>query len=88
MPKKKFDWRVKLDTGNSIKFNALLSQTSKYEHLYKGTDDPQTVQMWLGMLEIYKKQEAIAKRLDTLEKKLFSTKSKKRAGLLGDLENY
>ena len=88
MSKEKFDWRLKLDNDNSIKFNALLSQISKYEHLYRGADKPQMIQIWLGMLEIYKKQEAIAKRIDELEKRLFSPRYKKRAGLLGDLENY
>lgn len=88
MAREKFDWRVKLDTDNSVKFNALLSQVSKYEHIYKGTDNPQMMQLWLGMLEIYKKQEAIAKRLDHLESRLFATPAKKRTGLLGDLDNY
>lgn len=88
MSPEKFDWRAKLDTDNSLKFNALLSQVSKYEHVYRGADNPQMIQLWLGMLEIYKKQDAIAKRLDMLEKRLFAAPSKKRNGLLGDLENY
>ena len=88
MAKPKFDWRAKLDVDNSVKFNALLAQVSKYEHVYKGTDDPQMIQLWLGMLEIYKKQEAIAKRLDELERRLFVSSGKKRTGLISDLENY
>ena len=88
MVRAKFDWRAKLDVDNSVKFNALLSQVSKYEHVYKGNDDPQMIQLWLGLLEVYKKQEAIAKRLDKLEGKLFVSSGKKRTGLISDLENY
>lgn len=88
MVKEKFDWRVKLDTDNSIRFDAFLSQLSKHEHIYRGSDNPQTVQLWLGMFEIYKKQEIIAKRLDAIERRLNVSPEKKRSGLLGDLENY
>ena len=88
MTKDKFDWRAKLDTDNSLRFNALVAQVSKYEHVYKDSPDPQKIQMWLGILEICKRQDAILKRLDTLEKKLFVRDEKKREGILGDLDNY
>ena len=88
MTKDKFDWRAKLDMDNSLKFNAIVAQLSKYEHVYRDSPDPQKIQMWLEILEISKKQDAIIKRLDLLEKKMFLRDDKKRDGILGDLDNY
>ena len=82
-------WRKNLDNQTLQNLNKMISNTVKFSNTYSKADNPQQVQMWLVLLEIYKMQEQMIERIDALEQHVLGTSTaKKKNPVLKDLENY
>ncbi|MCK4968347.1 MAG: hypothetical protein KAS12_04790 [Candidatus Aenigmarchaeota archaeon] len=82
----------KLDIENQKKLNEIIANITKYTHIYKSEKNSQIAQMWLIILELYKKQELMQQKIKKLEEiinkeEIHSTK-KQNSELLKNLENY
>ncbi len=85
------DPRDKLDNENKKKLNELIAMSTKHVQAYNNSKNPQTVQLWLALLEIYKRQEKIMESVNAIEQSLREKKQplkKSTTSVTKDLENY
>ena len=84
------DPRDKLDSYNQKKLDELVAATTKHRQAYKDTKNPQIAQIWLALLEIYKRQEKMQESIANLERAINTkpTRKKRQSPILRDLKNY
>ena len=82
----------KLDAENQKKLNEIISNTTKYAHIYKTEKNAQMAQMWFAIMELHKMQELMREKIKYLEtalkeKDVRETK-KRQSELIQSLEKY
>ena len=82
----------KLDAENQKKLNEIISNTTRYAHIYKTEKNAQIAQMWFAIMELHKMQELMREKIKKLEKALKEKEvpevKEKKSDLLTSLENY
>ena len=82
----------KLDAENQKKLNEIISNTTRYAHIYKSEKNAQIAQMWFAIMELHKMQELMREKIKKLERALKEKKGsevkEKKSDLLTSLENY
>ena len=82
----------KLDAENQKKLNEIISNTTRYAHIYKTEKNAQIAQMWFAIMELHKMQELMREKIKKLENKLKEKEApevtEKKSELLTTLENY
>lgn len=77
---------------DSQKLNELLNLIVKYQHIYDKAKNPAYAQLWLAVLEIYKRQKKLNSLLSKLERMIAKMeqdeKMKLKNSVLADLEEY
>lgn len=53
------DWRLNLSFDDQQRLDTLLYKIQKYQYVYRNSDNPQTTQLWLVMLEMEKELQTI-----------------------------
>ena len=82
----------KLDAENQKKLNEIISNTTRYAHIYKSEKNAQIAQMWFAIMELHKMQELMREKIKRLERALKEKEvpevEEKKSDLLKSLENY
>lgn len=82
----------KLDAENQKKLNEIISNTTKYAHIYKTEKNAQIAQMWFAIMELHKMQELMREKIRDLENALKEKETpklkKRQSELIKSLEKY
>ena len=58
------DWKQYLSPEDEEKLNAIIRRVAKYRGSYKNSDEVKIAQLWSAILELYKQNLILQKRLD------------------------
>lgn len=64
---RKKDWKEFLSAEDEEKLNDVLKKIAKYRGAYQNAEEVKNAQLWCALLEVYKENKLLQKRLWTLE---------------------
>lgn len=85
-------WRSKLSEEDTHILNDIISSTFKYKHVYSKLSKPQSMQLWLALVELHKKQKKFEKLISKLERLLSKMEKEDKDvsidSILNDLKGF